>query len=98
MHDDKEITLQFLDEAEMQSQGTVDDREKKHLVMIKQWYPDTWALDLPIEIWLDKDATLNEFASEISQKLNIAPEEILCTKINSPWNFHRVELPYVEWV
>lgn len=22
----------------------------------------------------------------------------MCTKIISPWNFHRVELPYLEWV
>jgi hypothetical protein len=30
--------------------------------------------------------------------LKIDVQNIWCTKINSPWNFHRVELPFVEWI
>ena len=66
--------------------------------MVKLWHQDTWDLDAPVELWLDKDANLGDFANEISEKLKISTNSICCTKINSPWNFHRVELPYIEWI
>jgi hypothetical protein len=54
---------------------------------------------LPIEIWVDKNATLKSFAEAISNIMpNLEGQNISATKINSPWNFHRVQLPFVEWV
>ena len=74
------------------------DCEEMHYVMIKLWHPDTWQLDAPFELWISKMASLSEFAATISSKLKIPSEKIHCAKINSPWNFHRVELPFISWI
>lgn len=67
--------------------------------MVKFWNPATWQLDHPIELFIDKEATLADFANLLSTLYPDLPaSEIQCTKINSPWNFHRVELPFVQWV
>jgi len=87
-----------LSDAEIQYQGTVDALEKKHIVMVKLWRQDTWELDSPVELWLDANANLGDFANAIEAKFQIDANKVYCTKINSPWNFHRVELPYVEWI
>ena len=86
-----------MNDAEIQAQDQAA-LEKKHIIMVKLWHQDTWDLDAPVELWLDKDANLGDFANEISEKLKISTNSICCTKINSPWNFHRVELPYIEWI
>jgi hypothetical protein len=65
--------------------------------MVKLWRPDTWTLDVPQEIYLNKNANLGDFATAL-QKVYLDISQVTCTKINSPWNFHRVELPFVEWV
>ena len=90
MHDDKEVAIQILEQPE----ETVED---KLIVMIKQYHPETWTLDAPMEIWLPKHASLNDFAEAISAKVGLPKERIDCTKISSPWNFHRIMLPFVEW-
>jgi hypothetical protein len=47
---------------------------------------------------VNKSASLKEMASLISQRTDIAAENIMVTKISSPWNFHRVELPFTDWM
>ena len=81
MHDDKEIAIQFLPNT---------NNEDKYLAMIKEWNPQTWELTAPVEIWIDKKATVAQFASSLSTALGIPVENLVCTKINSPWNFHRI--------
>ena len=66
--------------------------------MVKEWDPTTWALSNPYEIFLPKTATLEELSQLISSYFPyITKENMYCTKINSPWNFHRVQLPYETW-
>ena len=52
-------------------------------------------MDTPIEIWIDKMATVNEFAQKLQE---IFKKDLYVTKINSPWSFHRVTLPFSEWI
>jgi len=49
-------------------------------------------------MWVPKIATLSEFSQILSSKVQIPSESIYCAKITSPWNFHRVELPFVDWI
>ena len=72
--------------------------EEMHYVMIKVWNPQDWTLSMPVELWISKMGSLAEFAAVLSSKLDIPKEHILCAKVGSPWNFHRVELPYIGWV
>ena len=53
---------------------------------------------MPREIWVNNMATLKDFAEALSKCYNIPIENILATKINSPWSFHRVVLPFADWV
>jgi hypothetical protein len=62
MYDDKEVSIQITQQADNETA----DLDKKHLIMIKYWHPVTWGLDDPIEIWLDKDANLQDFALALS--------------------------------
>ena len=39
--------------------------------MVKYWSPDTWTLDTPQEIYLNKNANLGDFASALQ---NIYPD------------------------
>ena len=66
--------------------------------MTKFWDTNTWALDMPRELWVDKRATVEEFAKVISESYGIEMKDLLVTKINSSWSFHRVILPFSEWV
>lgn len=66
--------------------------------LIKLWRPTEWTLDMPTEVWISKRATIREFAAVLSSTLDIPMERIMCSKVNSPWNFHRVELPFLEWM
>ena len=68
------------------------------LVMVKQFKPDTWELDMPRELWIDKMATVGDFASLLSKSYDIPIDQVMVTKVNSPWSFHRVLLPFSEWV
>lgn len=53
---------------------------------------------MPREIWISKKANLLQMAETISIEFGIPSDRILLTKINSPWSFHRVVLPFAEWV
>ena len=66
--------------------------------MIKLWNPQTWQLTEPIELWVDRMSTLRDLANALSEHYNIPVDNLICTKINSPWNFHRIQLPFIEWV
>lgn len=90
MHDDKEIAIQIVKDDEP------DDL--KHLIMTKFWNTQTWDLDMPRELWVKKSATVDELAQEISKSYGVAKDDLLVTKINSSWSFHRVILPFSEWV
>ena len=90
MYDDKEIAIQIVPET------TVQPNENQQLVMVKFWDPKSWTLGAPFELFIDKESTLSDFATTLSTLFpSLPPQEIQCTKINSPWNFHRVELPFV---
>jgi hypothetical protein len=95
MHDDKEIAIQIIPEA---AQADTVECEEMQFVMIKVWNPDTWTLSEPFELWVPKMGSLLDFSAILSSKTHIAAENIDCAKIISPWNFHRVELPFINWV
>jgi hypothetical protein len=95
MHDDKEVAVQIIPDPSLADTAT---QEESHFVMVKLWHPDTWLLDAPFELWISKMASLSDFAAALAAKLSIPPEHIHSAKINSPWNFHRVELPFISWV
>ena len=66
--------------------------------MVKAWDPSDWSLSDLVEVYVPKDAMLSDFCQIVHQKFpHIAPENIQCTKINSSWNFSRVQLPYENW-
>lgn len=90
MFDDKEIAIQIVEEPTFQ--------EDSHLVMVKVFDPESWALGAPREVWVQIKANLGDFASILSEQLGIPAENLELTKVNSPWNFHRVTLPFAEWV
>lgn len=66
--------------------------------MIKLFHPETWLLEKPTELWVNKNANIQELNNTIAKHFDISEECILLTKINSPWSFHRVILPFQEWV
>jgi hypothetical protein len=38
------------------------DLEYHHLIMIKLWNPQTWILNAPVELFIDKKASLRDFS------------------------------------
>ena len=67
--------------------------------MVKAWDPSDWTLSDLVEVVVPKTATLNDFSQILSSKFgHIVPEMMECVKINSSWNFSRVQLPYEQWV
>ena len=63
--------------------------------MVKAWDPSDWTLSDLVEVVVPKTATLNDFSQILSSKYtHIVPEMMECVKINSSWNFSRVQLPY----
>lgn len=66
--------------------------------MVKQFHSETWQLSMPREIWISKKSSLLQMADTLAAEFGIQRERILLTKINSPWSFHRVILPFAEWV
>jgi hypothetical protein len=99
MHDDKDLSVQILMPGDYgyDQEGTVE-LESDVLILVKVWHPDTWELEPPRELWIRRSSTLEEVAVVLSTLLGIAPENLVAAKINSPWNFHRVQLPFVDWV
>ena len=90
--DGKEIAIQILPEAPSQS---LDELDQSYLVMVKAWDPTDWTLSDLVEIHVPKTATLAEFSLLLHGKFpHIMPEMMECVKINSSWNFSRVQLPY----
>ena len=72
--------------------------EESLLILVKVWQSDTWELGPPIELWVKRGSTLEEMAAVLSSTLGVPAETLMAAKINSPWNFHRVQLPFVDWV
>jgi len=67
--------------------------------MVKAWNPSDWTMTDLVEVNVPKNATLNDFANVLNSKFSyIVPEMMECVKINSSWNFSRVQLPYEQWV
>lgn len=95
MHDDKEIAVQIIPDP---THVDATECEEMHYCMIKLWHPQEWTLDAPFEVWMPKLGSLQEFAAILSSRTGIPLEHIHCAKINSPWNFHRVELPFISWI
>ena len=95
MYDGKEIALQLLPEPPQESE---DERDQSYLVMVKAWDPSDWSLTDLVEVYVPKIATLDAFNQILHSRFNfMSPENIECTKINSSWNFSRVQLPYESW-
>ena len=66
--------------------------------MVKAWDPTDWSLSDPVELFIPKQATLGELGLILVAKFPyIDLANIQCTKINSSWNFSRVQLPYAVW-
>ena len=52
-----------------------------------------------IEVYVPKGATLNSFSLLLQNNFPyIDLANIECTKINSSWNFSRVQLPFENWI
>lgn len=95
IYDGKEIGVQILPEAPTE---TLDERDQSYLVMVKLWDPSDWTLSELVELYVPKTADLDEFANILSSKFPHVPsDQIECAKINSSWNFSRVQLPYESW-
>lgn len=78
---------------------TLDELDQSYLVMVKAWNPSDWTMTDLVEVNVPKNATLNDFANVLNSKFSyIVPEMMECVKINSSWNFSRVQLPYEQWV
>lgn len=66
--------------------------------MVKAWDPSDWSMSDLVEIYVPKTATLNDFGTLLQGKFpHMSKDMIECTKINSSWNFSRVQLPYETW-
>ena len=77
---------------------TMDERDQSYLVMVKAWDPSDWTMTDLVEVWVPKTATLSDFGAILHAKFtNIELANIECTKINSSWNFSRVQLPFESW-
>lgn len=84
MYDGREIAIQVLPEPQV----ATDDY---FLIMLKEWNPQTWEVSDPKEFFVPKSSNLAQLGKVICENFNhIKPENLMCTKINSAWNFHRV--------
>ena len=93
--DGKEIGVQILPKVPTETQ---DERENSYLVMVKLWDPSDWTLSELVEFYVPRTADLDDFANILSTKFPHVPsDKIECAKINSSWNFSRVQLPYESW-
>lgn len=88
MHDDKEVALQIVPANE---QVFKDD---SYLIMIKYFDPETWSLGEPRELWISKKANIAELNKVVAAAFGLNESCTSLTKINSPWSFHRVILPF----
>ena len=94
MYDGKEIAIQIINSEDR----IFEESDENYLLMVKEWDPSSWQLSEPKEIFIKKNATLEELAHALSIIFPHIPiENLSCTKINSAWNFHRVQLPYETW-
>ena len=67
--------------------------------MVKAWDPSDWSLSDAVELFVPKQATLAKLGLILAAKFpHIALADIQCTKVNSSWNFSRVQLPYATWI
>ena len=79
--------------------------------MVRMFNPETWELTDLKEIFVNKNMKLNEFGTILQNVYGLPVslfyllaiyiyqrEEMEITKINSPWYFNRVQLPYEIWV
>lgn len=66
--------------------------------MVKVWDPSDWTMSELVEVYVPKTATLNDFGLLLNGKFgHIKLADLECTKINSSWNFSRVQLPFESW-
>ena len=66
--------------------------------MVKVWDPSDWTMSDLVEVYVPKTATLDDFGALLDSKFShIERQNIMCTKINSSWNFSRVQLPFEAW-
>lgn len=66
--------------------------------MIKLFDPETWSLGEPRELWVSKKANIADLNKVVSAAFGLPESSTHLTKINSPWSFHRVILPFQDWV
>ena len=90
MYTGKEIAIQILDSTE-------DIKEDEVLISARTWNPANWNLSNQSDIILKKSITLHEMGLYVGTLLNINPETISASKINSWFAFSRVQLPYEQW-
>ena len=64
MYDDKEIAIQIIEDELVN--GDKEDTDKMFFVMVKLWNPQEYSLGGPQEIWIDKKASLSDFAKALS--------------------------------
>lgn len=96
IYEGKEIALQILPELPPESPW---EQDQCYLSIVKVWDPSDWTMSDLVEIYVPKNATLAQFGSILAAKFpHISLENIECTKINSSWNFSRVQLPYENWL
>ena len=89
IYDGKEIALQILPEV---PQEPAEMRDQSYLAMVKLWDPSDWTLSDLVEVYVPKTATLDDFGQLLDSRFgaSISRDNIMCTKINSSWNFSRV--------
>jgi hypothetical protein len=67
--------------------------------MVREWNSGTWELSETRELFVKRGMDFGNFTATLGQKFPHIPlENLECTKINSVWNFHRVQLPHEKWV
>jgi hypothetical protein len=76
---------------------TSEQKENSNLVMCRLWSPDSWDLSDTQEVYIPKETTLNDLSQLLQAIYPGTQDNLCCTKINSAWNFHRVQLPFENW-
>mmetsp|Transcript_7813 Transcript_7813/g.7671 ORF Transcript_7813/g.7671 Transcript_7813/m.7671 type:complete len:478 (+) Transcript_7813:1556-2989(+) len=85
LYEKKNISIQILDTESVES--------SKLVTIVKRWWPSTWQVSKPIEIFVSKTGTLEEFGNKLSSAFDIPIEKLEVTKITYSWNFSRTDLP-----
>ena len=62
MYDGKEIAIQIINSEDR----IFEESDENYLLMVKEWDPSSWQLSDPKEIFIKKNATLEELAHALS--------------------------------